>query len=244
MEAARVAALRGHQVILYEKEPRLGGQLIQAAVPPYKNGIEVLNEYLQTQLKKLRVQVKVGEELTVQKAEQIKPDDVIVATGARPIIPNILGVNGQNVVTALEVLSGTRAVGKRVIIVGGGQVGCETAEFLADNGKKVTILEMLWEIGTDMLSIMRPFVIRRLNQAGIMMETRVEITDKGVTATHNGALKFFEGDTVVLAVGMESETKAQWLRARLPSVHLVGDVVKPRTVGEAMAEGYLVGLKM
>lgn len=248
MEAARVAALRGHQVILYEKEPRLGGQLIQAAIAPYKDGIKLLNEYLQTQLKKLGVQIKTGEELSVEKAIEMKPDEVIVATGARPIIPDISGVRRENVVTALEVLSGDKEVGERVIIVGGGEVGCETAEFLADKGKKVTILEMLEQIGVDMLSIMRPFVIRRLNKAGVMVETTarvVEITDKGVTASQDEVSRFFEGDAVVLAIGMMSETNfAQRLRAKLPSVHLAGDCVKPRTIGEAMVEGYLVGLEI
>jgi len=249
MEAARVAALRGHQVILCEKEAKLGGQLNQAAIPPYKDGIKDLNEYLQEQLVRLGVQVAIGEELSTKRVEEIKPDKIIVATGASPIIPNISGVNRESVVTALEALSGEKELGEEVIIVGGGRIGCETAEFLADSGKNVTILVRRDQIGANILSIMRPFIIQRLEKAGVMIKTKtqvVEITDKGVTTVQDGAsTEFFEGDTVVLALGMKSETNfAQNLQFRLAAVYPVGDCVEPRTIHEAMVEGYLIGLEM
>jgi NADPH-dependent 2,4-dienoyl-CoA reductase/sulfur reductase-like enzyme len=151
LEAARVAALRGHQVTLYEKERKLGGQVNLASVPPLMQELSQLIKYLAVQVRKAGAKVEVGKEVTPELVDEIKPDVVIVATGGRPMVPqNIPGIDKNPVVTAHEVLAGHKAsMARKVIIVGGGMVGCETADFLAlpsDNfaaaPTDVTLLEM------------------------------------------------------------------------------------------------------
>ena len=105
MEAARVAAIRGHSVTLYDKNDRLGGQLLIAAVPPGKDKLNYINEYYSYQLKKLKVKIELGREVNQSVVRQAKPDAVIIATGAEQFIPNVPGINGKNVVTAWDVLS-------------------------------------------------------------------------------------------------------------------------------------------
>lgn len=249
MEAARVAALRGHQVALFEKEDKLGGQLLYATLPPYKQEWNTLIEYLSTQLRKLGVDVRLNKECTTKTVEELEPNTVIVATGATPIIPNIARVEGNNVVTAIEVLTGSREVGQNVVIVGGGLIGCETAEFLTQKGKKVTIHEMLDRVGTDIGGWNRWFIVDRLNKTGIRIETNSkveEITTKGVRITRSGCFhEFFEADTVVLAVGMEAVDKiAQELKGKVASLYQVGDSVQPGKVKEAIEGGFQAALQI
>jgi 2,4-dienoyl-CoA reductase (NADPH2) len=249
MEAARVAALRRHRVTLLEKEERLGGQLIDAALPPHKGEWKTLIEYLSTQLRKLGVFVRLGEEATLTKILETGPDAVIVATGAVQALPSIPGIDGENVVSAIKALRDEKETGEDVVIVGGGSIGCETAEHLVQHGKKVMILEMLPLIGSDIGAWNRWLMIERLVNAGVRMETRVrveEITRKGVWVARNDRLhEFFEGDTVVIAAGMVSvNTLAGELEGKVPELHLIGDALKPRRVKEAVEEGFLTGLKV
>ena len=249
MEAARVASQRGHHVTLFEEGLRLGGQLLYAALPPYKEEWNTLVNYLVTQLKKLNVEVRLNEECTIRTVEECEPDAVIVATGASPIIPNIAGVDRGNVITAIEALIGSKQVGQNVVIVGGGSIGCETAEFLFKMGKRVTILEMLDRIGADIGEWNRWVIVDRLNAAGIRVETgsKIElITEKGVKITRpHGLQEFFEADSVVIAVGMKSIDKiANELNGKVASLYKVGDCVEPRKVRQAIEEGFLVGLQI
>lgn len=245
MEAARVAALRGHQVTLFDKNVTLGGQLLDAALPPHKRVIAKLNQYLARQLDKNGVEVKLHQEVTPDFVAAGKPDAVVVAVGAVPVTLSIPGANGKNVALATEILRGDRQAGQRVVVVGGGMVGCETAEFLVQKGKKVTIVEMLDEIGADMATVPKVLTQDRLGEAGVTVETSSEveaITAKGVRATRNGRPVTFRGDTVVLAVGMRPVAgMAEALRGKISQVYAVGDCVKPRKIVDAIAEGNQVG---
>ena len=246
MEAARVAALRGHEVTLFEKKDRLGGQLLSATLSPYKDEWNTTINYYVTQLNKLNVGVRLGEECTAAMVLEGKPDAVIVAAGARHYMPDIPGANGKNVATAVEVLTGQKQVGRNVVIIGGGSVGCETAEFLAQKGKKVTILEMLRVIGSDYGPMNRFVVIDRLVEAGIRLETSAraeEITGKGVRITRIGGwLEFFEADSVVIAVGMVPvDNISEELEGKVPGVYKVGDCTKPAGIKEAIESGFIAG---
>ncbi|MFC2002619.1 FAD-dependent oxidoreductase [Chloroflexota bacterium] len=245
MEAARVAALRGHQIVLHEEKDRLGGQLQAASVAPYKDEINCLTDYLTTQVSKAGVEVRLNSKVNAQSIEQSKPDVVIVATGSNPLIPDIPGVDRGNVVTALDVLTGKKQTGDRVVIVGGGMVGCEVAEFLAGEGKKVTVLEMQKRIGQGIIAITRWRVIQRLSEAGVSLETKTkaeEITESGVQANREGLPQLFPADTVVLATSMTpNKGLLQELEGRVPSVHAIGDCLEPRQIGEAMEEGFRLG---
>jgi len=245
MEAARIAALRGHQVTLYEKGEELGGQLRVACLPPYKDELNCLIKSMATQVKKAGVEIRLNAEVTPEMVEKKEPDVVILATGAAPLIPNIPGVEQDNVVTAVDVLTRRKEVGKAAVIIGGGMVGCETAEFLAKHGKKVTIVEMLPKIGSDYGATYRHVVLGRLREAGIRMETNAiveEITDRGVRAKRDGASEFFPGDTVVLAVGFTPNKElGERLRGKVPTLYSIGDCIEPRRIREAIEEGFRLG---
>jgi 2,4-dienoyl-CoA reductase-like NADH-dependent reductase (Old Yellow Enzyme family)/thioredoxin reductase len=249
MEAARVAALRGHQVTLFEAKDRLGGLILYGTIPPYKEEWNTTVQYLAGQLKKLRVEVKVNVTCTGRDVEEARPDVVVVATGSAPVIPDLPGIHGSNVATALDVLAGRKQTGQTVVIVGGGSTGCETAEFLAQKGKRVTILEMLAKIGADYGPMNRWVVIDRLVSGGIRLETgaKVEaITEKGVKVLRAGLYpEFFEADSVVLALGMKSDDGlARSLEGRGVPVFKAGDLVKPASVTEAIESGFKIGLQI
>ena len=196
MEAARVAALRGHEVCLYEKNECLGGQLPLAAAPAGREEFLTFVRYLESQMKKLNVTVHMGTEATPLQVDREKPEVVIVATGAEPAIPGIKGADRPNVVLAWDVLSGKADTGKEVVIIGGGAVGLETALLLARKGtidadtlyfltinqaekpetiqgllcrglKKVTVLEMLKRAGQDIGRSTRWAILQDLSRLGV-----------------------------------------------------------------------------
>jgi 2,4-dienoyl-CoA reductase-like NADH-dependent reductase (Old Yellow Enzyme family)/thioredoxin reductase len=247
MEAARVARLRGHEVTLWEKNPRLGGQLNYATIPQHKNGIAPLIKYFQTQLQKLDIKIELGKEATANMVKDFQPEVVVLAIGAVPIIPQMVGGKRDNIVTALEVLNGYKNVRERIAIVGGGLIGCETAEFLAEQGyRDIIILEMLEDIGSDIGRTVKPHILERLKAAGVRMEAGiniVEVSEKGVKGLRKGGSEFFDAQTIVIAVGMKSENNlAKSLADMKCEIYSIGDCVKPRRIREAITEGYKVGL--
>ena len=241
MEAARVSALRGHEVILYEKSDRLGGQLNLAAVPPHKEEIKNVIAYLEPQIRKLGVKIILEKEVTPSLVEKIKPDVVFIATGSVPIIPENLEVKGGNIVTANDVLAGVASVGERVVVVGGGMVGAETAEFLAERGKKVTVLEMLGRIGVDMVPMVIMLLYRRLKELGVVMLTNAkveEIREDGVVYEKDGKKQTVEADSVVLAMGSKPNIGLmKALEGRVAELYAIGDAKELGNVLNAIHEG-------
>jgi NADPH-dependent 2,4-dienoyl-CoA reductase/sulfur reductase-like enzyme len=246
MEVARVAARRGHQVTLYEKEGQLGGQLLQAAVPPTKSPIQALTSYLSHQLAKLGVAVELGKEATPEVLLEQKPDAVVLATGVRPAVPGIPGLDRANVVQAVGVLAGKASVGPRVVVIGGDMVGCETADFLAHQGKTVTVTRRGPRMAVKVMRGLRPALLERLRSKGVTMLTGVryeEVVPAGLVITDkDGNRRTIEADTVVLAAGAESRTQLQRdLQGRVAELHQVGDCVAPRGILEAIHEGSRAG---
>jgi len=247
MEAAKDAALRGHRVTLYDKREKLGGQLIGASIPPSKQKIWELVTYLAGQLEKTGVQVNLGVEVTEALVREIDPDVVVLATGAVSLIPNVPGINGDNVVTAIETLCDCPEVGEKVVVVGGGLIGCETADHLAVQGKKVTVVEMLDQIGADVGPNIGD-VLERMEKAGVesLVKTKMEeITPDGVKATKDGTPVFLEADTVVIAVGLKSNNMlAEKLKEIVPEVYVVGYCLQPRRILEAIHDGFNAAWKI
>jgi NADPH-dependent 2,4-dienoyl-CoA reductase/sulfur reductase-like enzyme len=248
MEAAATAAFRGHKVILFEKGDRLGGQLLLSGVAPYKDVHGHLTKYLMKQVEKSGVEVRLGWNGDVNSIQKEGPDVVILAAGAVPIVPSIPGVRRKIVVSALDVLSGQSEVGKKVVVVGGGMIGLETAELLSAMGKEVTILEMLEEVGRDTISVLREAVKERLKKAGVDIKTKaevVEITTRGVKVKQGGKVTLFGGDSVVLACGMRSnnDLKGQ-LEKGGKKVSVIGDCAEPRRIRFAMEEGFRAGFEI
>lgn len=246
MEAARVAALRGHEVTLYEKKNKLGGQLDLATIPPHKDNLQLLTPYLSNQLAKAGVKVELGRGVTADVIAQMKPDAVVLATGLTPSTPGIPGIQGDNVVTVEDVLMGKAQVGDKVIIIGGGMAGCETTEFLVAKGKKVTIIEELPEIVAKLFPAARNPLLNRLTAAGVDMLTSVkctQVTERGLAIKDKeGHQRTIEADTIILASGSKPNQELQEsLKGRVSEIHLAGDCVEPRDIMEAIHDGARVG---
>ncbi|MFN8533940.1 MAG: FAD-dependent oxidoreductase [Dehalococcoidia bacterium] len=246
LEAARVAAQRGHQVVLYERDDRLGGQLNPAVIPPYKEPIQPLTDYLIAQLSKHGVQVKLGCEVTPDLVRQAQPDVVIIATGVRPFLPEIPGVDRPTVVIAEAVILGTVEVGERVVVIGGGPTGCEAAELLASQGRTVTLVARSSGLATKLGLTIRPALLHRLREKGVTMLTEVTyhaITDEGLELTgSDGEWRSIPADTIVLAAGVDPNLDLdRALDGSISEVYRIGDCLEPRDILEAINEGARVG---
>lgn len=253
MEAARVAALRGHRVSIYEKRKALGnGCLKLAAAPPHKQRINWLREYLVRQIEKLGVGVNLGTEVSPQLVERISPQVLIVATGARSLIPDIPGIQNQSVFTAEEILEGKKVVeGERVAVLGGRQTGCEVAEWLAEKGYRVTIImrsktELL---GAGMVANSRTSLLARLtrHKVEVLAEHDVkETTQKTLLLVDNkGNERQLEVDGVVLARGfVPNRELADAVEGRVPEIYIIGDASQPRTITQAIYEGSLIARRL
>lgn len=249
LEAARVAALRGHEVTLYEKENELGGQLKAASKPPFKSEISDLVNYLSRELDKMGVKVETGKEVTPQLVDVSTPEAVVVAAGATPLMPLIPGIENEKNITAVDLHLGRKAAGDTVIVAGGGLVGCDTALSLAQEGKKVTIVEMLPDVAYDLNMVSRAALLSMLAEKGVIILTNMairEFTAEGLIATDKeGKEQTLKADTIVLALGAKSESKlAEYLKDRVSELYVVGDCVSPRKIGEAMHEGFVAGWRV
>lgn len=246
LEAARVSALRGHKVHLFERE-RLGGQLNLACVPPGKNDFRLFLDFEERQLNKLGVKVEY-KALTPEIVAQGKPDAIIVASGAQPFLPPLPGIENKNVVTAWQVLKKEVSTGGKVVVLGGGEVGAETAEYLAEKGKQVTIVEMLDNIAADIDRTTRLLLLFSLDELGVRMLTKAtakQITNRGVMVDHRGREKFIEGDSVVLALGAQPNRElADQIKKLGIELYTVGDCADVRRLPEAVEEGYKAALKV
>lgn len=244
MEASRVAALRGHKVTLMEKNPRLGGALHIAAIPPHKEEIKYIIEYYSHVLPQLRnLDIQLDMEAKPGNIEALKPDVVILATGAEPFIPaDIEQKRPSGILSAHQVLSGDN-VGKRAIVVGGGLIGCETALFLAQQKKQVIILEILENVGVDMEPLVRKCLMKELDSFGVEIHTNTkvkEITEEGVMAIENGQEKEFEGDSVVLALGLKPVNGLKdALKGKVGKIAVIGDAKGQGKIRAAISEGFV-----
>jgi len=250
MEAAIVAANRGHDVHLYEKSEVLGGQWLIAAVPPSKEELNALTVWQKKKIKELGVNIYLNTELTKAIVESEKPDAVIVATGATPVIPNIPGKDKALVVSANDVLNGIKDTGENVLVIGGGSVGAETAAHLVNHGKKVIIVEALPEIVKDSEPAVKYFLLEdlRKNNVQVLKNTIVkEIFDNTVLVHEiEGNERLLENvDSVVVAVGSKSVNElTNELKEIVGEVIQIGDAVSVRKGFEAMDEGFRVAMSL
>ena len=243
MEAARVAALRGHDVTLFEKR-ELGGLLIEASIPEFKADIKPLIKYYITQLEKTGVKV-VKEEATRRTIEKGKFDAVVVASGAVASLPSVPGINKPSVVAALDLIRGAKT-SNNVIVVGGGLVGSEIALLLAKQGKRVTIVEMLDHIAEGLSAEMKRALFKFFAELSVKVCTGLrleEVIDEGVVVSNNLAVKStIKGDTVVIATGFKPNRKLWDELSQIPEleVYAIGDCVEVRTSYDTIHEGHLV----
>jgi len=241
MEAAVVAAQRGHHVVLLEEQDKLGGQIHAAASPPHKE--ELLNAIANRTplLEKYGVEVRLGTRVTRELIEEGEPDAVILATGATPAAPSIPGIDRPEVVQAKDVLTGMAFVGPKVLVLGGGMVGSETAEYLADHHREVTVVEMLETVAADMPKVPRAYLMHRLEQFGVDMLTgtkAVRIDDLGVLVETEDGRQMLEGySNVVLATGSHSSNALEdEIEGVVPLLHVVGDARAVARISDATSQ--------
>ena len=248
MQAALTASARGHGVEIMEQRNELGGPLIEAAIPPYKSELMRYVNYLRNRIERINIHVELGKRADIKKLNESNPDVVILATGSRPVIPDLIGINREKVFTASDILRHPEKCRQKVVVVGGGFIGCETAEFLAQRGKTVTIVEMLKRIANDIGSETRWVVLKRLGEAGAAIEadsTVVEISEEGVVAIKDGSKRLFPADTVIIAVGRRPDNELEkQVRRAFPQSYSIGDCVSVRRILEAVEQGYSSALKV
>ena len=249
MEAAIIATLRGHRVVLWEEKHRLGGQLIPAAIAPHKDRINALIEYFETQLKRLKISVELGKTATGTLIEEAEPDVVILAIGVTPLVPSIPGMNDANVVFAEDVLEGKVDVGDKVVIIGGEMVGCETADLVAEKRRKVTVMRRGFDIAAKMGIHLKPFLMNRLSEKAVTFLVGVKyerITSESITiTTKEGNRQTIEADTFVIAAGYEpNRTLFEEIKNKFHEIYMIGDCLKPDTIRKAISDGFTVGLSI
>lgn len=243
VEAARIAAIRGHLVDLYEKADEVGGQMNLASVPPYKDNFKLLKPYLENQLKITGVHVHLGKEVSTDDIINMHPDAVVCATGVNPVVLKIPGA--ERAITANDVLSGA-STGKNVVVIGGGSVGCETAELLQKQGKNVAILEMTDTFAANTGKTSQTILISHLKGHGVKLlsESKVEkITDNAVVyKDKKGKSRKVPADTVVMSVGNRPNTALyDSLKGKIKEIYNIGDSNKGGILPNAVYEGYTIG---
>jgi 2,4-dienoyl-CoA reductase-like NADH-dependent reductase (Old Yellow Enzyme family)/thioredoxin reductase len=244
LSAALAAHGRGHRVTLFEKN-RLGGQFALAFLPPAKQRMEKPLRSLIAQLERSGVEIRLGEEATRDELQTLRPDVVIVATGSRPAIPDIPGLDQP--VTAEEVLTEARETGNRVLVLGGGMVGVETAEFLAKRGKQIAVVEMLDEMAEDMDPVSRKLLFNRLASLPVELhrKTRLVRVENGRALVDQGGQQRDLGpfDSVVVATGNRpfDPLSEECLRKGI-AVKVVGDAKKPGKAYDAVRSGHVAGM--
>ena len=247
LEAAIALTNAGHNVKVYEKEDRAGGQFKVAAIPPTKGEISSFISWQETQLNKLGVFVKYNTNVTSDFVKSNPADIVIVATGGVPVVPKIKGADLPHVFTAVDVLLGKVHVGSKVVIIGGGKTGAETAHHLAIQNKKVTLVEMERSIAKDAAFHPRQQLLDYLNKRNVAMMTNTtvtEIDEKNVKVSGKAEMEI-PADTVILAIGTRSENS---LASELESVGVkaivIGDAKEVATAMEAIEQGFNVGINL
>jgi len=264
MEAARVAALRGHDVTLYDAGGKLGGLLPIAAVV---KGTELedlpkIIKYFRNQLEKLGVKMALGKKVSIKTIEKLKPDAVIIATGGAPVLPDIKGIDGSNVMGGAKLHKNLKfylkflppnllrwltkfylPIGKRVVIIGGSLHGCELAEFLTLRGRQVTIVDTAERFGQGMVDVIMAYLFQWFNKMGVKLIGRVkryvEINSEGlVFINEKGAEEMLPADTVIPALPLTPDLKLyESLKGKVKELYAIGDCKEPQLIADAVSQG-------
>lgn len=248
--AAFTAAQRGHAVTLYEKGDILGGNMRLAAYPPGKGDITNMVRSYIAKCEEYGVKMVMHTEVTPAMVAEAKPDAVIVATGSNPLVLPIPGINDTGVIHAGDLLDGKAAVGKKVLVVGGGMVGCEVADFLGELGHEVSVIELRDQLGPDVIPEHRKFLMKDFDTYKVQGVTGAKVAQfftDGVSYTlADGTEGRLEGfDNVVLAMGYRNnDTISEEIKKIVAETYVIGDAVKARKALDATAEGLNAALEI
>ena len=248
MEAARTAAMRGHKVSLYEKNESLGGNLIPGGSHSFKKEVRELNAWYQNELKVLPVEIHTGEAVTADQLRNMDADVIIVAAGSVPVTPKVPGIDDKKVIDCMEAFAHPEKVGQKVMVIGGGLVGCEMALEYAQDGKEVTVVEALPKILSAGIPSpipngqMIPDLFEHHHVAVLENHRLSAVEDGRVILESDGQKKALDADSVVIAVGFRPvPSMAQELQGCGAVVYEIGDGQKVSTILHAVWDGYEVG---
>ncbi len=253
MEAARVAKLCGHDVIIYEKTSQLGGNLIPAGAHDFKTEIYELNSYYKNQMKELNIDVKFNTEISCKDLTKENADVIILATGSKPVIPKIEGINNKKAISCEEALVSNKEVGKDVVVVGGGLVGCEIAYGYAKEGKTVTIVDALDEImklnDVPLMNKIMLFDAFEHYETKILTSTKLkEINDDGaVVILKDGQIKTIKADSVIISIGYKPlpSLKHELEKAGCKSkIYEIGDGKKVGNIMTCISDAFAVSINI
>lgn len=243
LEAARVSAMRGHTVVLFEASDKLGGMLKYAGVPDFKKADRALIEWYENQLRILGVEVRLNTRADKAALDAFAPDNVFVAAGSNPVKLEVPGADKAIVTDALSVLGGKAAVGDRAVVIGGGLVGCELALHLAMQGKQVTVVARRQILRSANLPAMNDAMLRDLlafHKVTILEKTGVEsVADNGIALVQDGTPLFVEADTIIESIGFRSEhTLFDEIKNDYEHVFVLGDGRKVHNIHSAIWDGF------
>ncbi len=243
VEAARISAIRGHEVHLYDMADEVGGQMNIACKPPFKQHLRLMKPYLERQLELHKVNVHLGKKVTEDDILSMNADAVVIATGVKPNIADIEGV--ERAVNAIDILGGINS-GKNVVIIGGGSIGCETAEYLAKQGKKVSIIEMTDTLAGNTGKTDQTILLGHLKGYKVQLLTKCKV--EKITQTHviyisaDGNTQSVKADTVVLAIGGRPEKSLyDSLMDKVREIYNIGDSNGGGIIPNAVYDGYTTG---
>ncbi|MBV7272925.1 FAD-dependent oxidoreductase [Clostridiaceae bacterium UIB06] len=250
MLAGWVSAMRGHDVTLFEATDTLGGQMRLAAYPPGKGDLTNMVRSYITKCEQHGVKVCMDTKVTPEIIAAEAPDTVIIATGATPLVLPIPGINEAGVIHAVDLLDGKESCGKKVLVVGGGMVGCETADFLGEQEHEVTVIELRDEVGADVISEHRKFLMKNFEKYKIKTVTNAKVAEffkDGVAYTMpDGSEHRLEGfDSIVLAMGSRAyDPLSEDVKKVVKETYVIGDAVKARRALDATKEALEVAMKI
>ncbi|MBU4344856.1 MAG: FAD-dependent oxidoreductase [Proteobacteria bacterium] len=249
IQAAVIADKRGHDVELWEQSDQLGGQARLASIAPFKEEMSEILRYLKHSLNKSKVRVRLGHKADLAKIVALAPDVVIMATGSRSRRPPVPGIDSDLVTDARQVYESRAVTGQKIVIIGGGDIGCETAGWLAGPEREVTIVEILPRVLDRMKKIPRERLLSRLSEkrVAILTETQATCIEKNIVhlKKKSGKQLSIEADRVIVAIRPESEDSLfQALGDKIKQVIAVGDAASPGDIGSALRSATEAALKI
>lgn len=242
LEAATVLKKRGHEVILIEKSNRLGGQFFLAGAVPWKKEMAAAALQMGRIAERRGVEIRLNTPLSAELLDEIRPDEIVVATGSAPFVPPIAGCTLPHVVTGHDVLAGLKSTGLCVAVIGGGLIGMEVAELLSNQGRKVTIIEMLDEVGGGLGTTRKTFALKFIAESGVQILARakcLEIKERRLVLEQDGKIREIgDFDSVVMAAGVKPDrTVETFLKDKGYSFRVIGDAREARKALDAIWEG-------
>jgi len=243
LECARVLSLRGHDVVLFEKEKDIGGALQLASIPPGKEKINWLINYYKEILTQSNVDLRLSVNANAEIVMKENPDEVVLAIGSEPFIPKIPGINEPNVLLYKDVLLGNTPSDKKVVVGGGGLVGCETALYLTLHGNDTSIVEMLNDVALGMEPISRNYLLTELKEHNVKIYVKSEIKsllENKAKFIRNGQEEEIDFDYFIIAFSVKP---CQFEKLPVPT-YIIGDALKPAKIVEAVRDGYALGVSL